>query len=299
MKTMKLKLLLFVLALLPLRGNTQVANLDFETWINPIDSGTNSNNRPDNWFFLTPGLTEPSVFSMFYHSPATDAQNGNYAFKLSTWYYYAKDLAVLSQPYTSRVSTLKGFYKYVENSIDSLTNTITDVAQISVFMTKWNPVTMHRDTVGTGILDLNAAASYTSFTTHVTYINQTILPDSIHILLDPSLVRRGPNSNDYIATDDGIASFLTVDNLSLTDEAVAGMIEASDRFRVYPNPVTDFITIEHFTGQVKLSDLNGKFIHEQNLESNPVLSLDQLDAGVYLLQLNAGDFIQNVRIIKK
>ncbi len=299
MKTMKHKLFLFAFAVIPLTGNTQIMNLDFETWINPVDSTTLFNNRPDSWLLLTPGLTEPSDFGLFYHSPATDAQNGNYALKLSTWYYYTKDQAILSQPYTSRLSALKGFYKYEENSIDDGTDTVADVAQISVFMTKWNSGTMHRDTIGTGILDLNAAASYTLFTTNISYINSIIIPDSIHILIDPSLVRRGPNSGNYISMDDGISSFLTVDNLSLIDENVAGMNELSKTFKVYPNPAEDLLTIENFKGQIALSDLNGKLIRELYLESNQALSLDQLDAGIYLLQLNNENHIQNVRIVKK
>ena len=299
MKTLKNKLFLLALAAMPLIGNTQVTNLDFETWINPVDSGTLFDNRPDNWFLLTPGLTEPSDIGLFYHSPATDAQNGNYALKLSTWYYYTKDIAILTSPYTSRLGALKGFYKYVENSIDSQTVNIIDVAQVSVFMTKWNTTTLHRDTVGSGILDLNGAASYTLFTNPINYVNATIVPDTMRILLDPSLVRRGPNNSDYIATDDGIASFLTVDNLSLIDETVAGMDEFSQSVNVYPNPVTDLLVIENFRGRAALFDLNGKLIQDQELESNEIISLNRLDAGVYLLQLNKDNHIQNVRIVKK
>ena len=299
MKTIKNKLLLLALAVIPLTGNTQVTNLDFETWINPIESGIPFNNRPDNWFLLTPGLTEPSDFGLFYHSPVTDAQNGTYALKLSTWYYYTKDRAILSQPYTSRLGALKGFYKYEENIIDAQTDTIADIAQISVFMTKWNSSTSHRDTIGMGILDLNGAANYTLFTNPITYINSTIVPDSIHILLDPSLVRRDPNGQNYITMDDGIGSFLTVDNLSLIDEDVMGLNEFSQSVNVYPNPATDLLVIENFQGRVALFDLNGKLIHDQDLESNEIVLLDQLNAGVYILQLTNSNHIQNVRIVKK
>jgi hypothetical protein len=299
MKTIKHKLLLLALAAMPLIGNTQVTNLDFENWINPIGTGIPFNNRPVDWFLLTPGLTEPSDFGLFYHSPVTDAQNGNYALKLSTWYYYTKDRAILSQPYTSRLGALKGFYKYEENVIDTHTDTIADIAQISVFMTKWNSSTVHRDTIGTGILDLNGAANYTLFTNTITYINSTIVPDSIHILLDPSLVRRYPEGSLFISMDDGVSSFLTVDNLSLIDENMLGIDEFSQSVHVYPNPATDCLVIENFKGRAILFDLNGKLVREQQLESNEVLSLDKLDPGIYLLQLNNENIVQSVRIIKK
>lgn len=299
MKTIKNKLFLLALAAMPLIGNTQVMNLDFESWINPVDSGTIFDNRPDNWFLLTPGLTEPSDFGLFYHSPVTDAQSGNYALKLSTWYYYTKDRAILSQPYNSRLGALKGFYKYEENVIDTHVDTIADIAQVSVFMTKWNSSTVHRDTVGTGILDLNGAVNYTLFTNPITYINSTIVPDSIHILLDPSLVRRYPEGSLFITMDDGIGSFLTIDNLSLIDEGVMGVNEFLQSVNVYPNPATDLLVIENFRGRAALFDLNGKLIQDQELESNETLSLNRLDTGIYLLQLNNGNHIQNVRIVKK
>nr|WP_294859757.1 T9SS type A sorting domain-containing protein [uncultured Fluviicola sp.] len=299
MKTIKNKLFLLVLAAMPLVGNTQVTNLDFENWINPVDSGTIFNNRPVDWYLLTPGLTEPSDFGLFYHAPATDAQNGNYALKLSTWYYYTKDRAILSKPYTSRLASLEGFYKYEENIVDAQTDTIADIAQISVFMTKWNSNTMHRDTVGIGVLDLNGAANYTLFANTVSYIDATVVPDSIHILIDPSLVRRDPNGPNYITMDDGIGSFLTVDNLSLIDEGVAGVNEFSQSVNVYPNPATDLLVIENFKGHATMRDINGKLVGEQEIDNKETILLDKLDTGLYLLQLTDDDSIRNIRVIKK
>ena len=75
-------------------------------------------------------------------------------------------------PYTSRLSALKGYYIYEENEVEDQVDTVPDIAQVSVFMTKWNASTMYRDTVGTGVLDLNAVSEYTLFTNTVTYIRQ-------------------------------------------------------------------------------------------------------------------------------
>lgn len=297
-KTMKNKLLLLALAFLPFTGKTQALNLDFENWNYPItDSGLD--NRPIGWFVMPPGLNEPSDFGMFYNAPATDAQNGNYALTLSTWYTYTKDLAILKSPYNSRLSSLKGFYKYEENALASTGDTITDTAQISVFLTKWNTNTMHRDTVGTGILDLNTATEYAAFTNNITYVNLTVIPDSIHILIDPSLLRRDPEGPTFIAMGNGESSFLTVDNLSLIDENVAGLEPVANAFSVYPNPVSDFLVIENFTGYATLRDLNGKLLQELALETKDMLSFEKLNAGIYLLQLTNNNNIQNVRVVKK
>lgn len=296
-KRIKNKLLVLAITVMPFAGNTQVTNLDFEAWENPV-SNEIFDNRPVDWFLLGPGLSEPSDFG-FYNPPASDAQNGTYALKLSTWYYYTKDMAILSSPYASRLSALKGFYKYGENILDAQTDTVLDIAQISVFMTKWNTSTAHRDTIGVGILDLDAAAEYTLFTNNIEYVNQTIVPDSIHILIDPSLVKRDPEGPGYMSLDDGIGSFLTVDNLSLIDENVAGIHEFSKSWNVYPNPATDQLLIENFNGHAALHDINGKLVREEQLENNAPFSLDQLDAGIYLLQLSSDNSIQNVRIVKK
>ena len=273
-------------------------NLDFENWENPVTEDM-FGNRPLVWMVQNTPLVEPNDFGMLYHPPVTNTQSGTYALKLSTWYYYTKDMALLRLPYTSRLSALKGYYIYEENEVEDQVDTVPDIAQVSVFMTKWNASTMYRDTVGTGVLDLNAVSEYTLFTNTVTYINPTVVPDSIHILIDPSLVRRDPAGSNYMSMDDGISSFLTVDNLSLTDENVAGVNEFSQSVKVYPNPVEDLLFIEDFNGHAALYDLNGKLIREQELESKEAFALDKLDAGIYMLQLHQNSTIRNVRIVKK
>ncbi|MDF3026073.1 MAG: Secretion system C-terminal sorting domain [Fluviicola sp.] len=298
MKTMKNKILVLALAAMPFAGNSQEMNLNFENWENPITEEM-FDNRPVGWMVQNTPSVEPNDFGMLYHSPVTDAQNGSYALKLSTWYYYTKDMALLTQPYTSRLSSLKGYYIYEENEVEDQVDTIIDIAQVSVFMTKWNANTMHRDTVGMGVLDLNAVADYTLFTNNITYINSTVVPDSIRILIDPSLVRRDPAGPNYMSMDDGKSSFFTVDNLFLTDEGVAGVNEFSQTLDVFPNPATDMVFVENFNGYATLSDLNGKLIREQELENSEAFSLDKLDAGIYMLQLRNNTTIQNVRIVKK
>jgi hypothetical protein len=158
---------------------------------------------------------------------------------------------------------------------------------------------MHRDTIGMGVLDLNAVAEYTLFTNNITYVNSTVVPDSIQILIDPSMVRRDPAGSNYMSMDDGISSFFTVDNLSLTDEGVAALDEFSKTLNVFPNPATDLLFIDDFNGYATLSDLNGKLVREQELENKEAFSLDKLDAGIYMLQLRNNTTIQNVRIVKK
>lgn len=298
MKTIKNKILVLALVTMPFAGSTQEMNLDFENWENPVTEDA-FDNRPLGWMVQNTPLVEPSDFGMLYHPPVTDAQSGSYALKLSTWYYYTKDMALLRLPYNSRLSELKGYYIYEENEVEDQVDTVPDVAQVSVFMTKWNTSTMHRDTVGTGVLDLNAVSEYTLFTNTVTYINPTVVPDSIHILLDPSLVRRDPAGPNYMSMDDGVSSFLTVDNLSLTDEHVAGLDEFSRSVQIYPNPASDFVFVEGFNGHAVLHDLNGKLVREQELENKEPFSLDKLDAGIYMLQLHQNSTIQNVRIVKK
>jgi hypothetical protein len=294
---MKTKMILLVLAALPLAGNAQVSNLSFEIWDNPITE-QNLSNRPTGWYRQHPGNTEPTASDVFYAHPTTTAQSGNYALTVAAWYNYTKDLAVQAVPYTTRPSSLKGFYKYTGNILTGpMGELVDDIAQVRIFLTKWNTVTLHRDTIGWGYTDLNAAANYTEFTNQISYSDEFTAPDSIRIILDPSLIRRTIAGMNLVTEASG--SFFTVDNLTLIDENVASLDEFSKSFKVYPNPVTDLVFIENFNGHATIYDMNGKLVNDQQLENQESLSFNKLVAGTYLLQLNDGNYIQNLRIVKK
>lgn len=79
---------------------------------------------------------------------------------------------------------------------------------------------------------------------------------------------------------------------------------AKSLFTVYPNPVTDILTINSTHSQnesatVRLFDDNGRLIYNHNLvEGKNTINAHQFPKGIYLLQLMRGNEVQNVKIIK-
>lgn len=287
--------LALVLMVLPLVGKAQVSNLDFEIWDHPVTEAQFSN-LPTAWLMLAPGNTEPSSLDIFYAPPTTDAQNGDYALTVCNWYNYMKDVAIQIGAYNTRLSVVRGFYKYTENSLLGNTDNVIDTAQVAVYMTRWNSATSKRDTVGTGIANLSAATNYTPFTSTITYLNATVLPDSVRILIDPSMLRRGTES---FIVQNGFGSFLTIDNLSLADEQTAGLEEQEPAFRLYPNPVADLLYIDGFSGMVEVFDVNGRQVQTTSLQTNEVFVAEHLQTGIYMLQLSDGKHLTRTRIVKK
>lgn len=74
-------------------------------------------------------------------------------------------------------------------------------------------------------------------------------------------------------------------------------------FHIYPNPTSDYLTIEHqLNNQVinfRIIDAAGKEVMVDTFtDTNQILNLKQLPVGVYLLQLNAGQANQTYKFVK-
>jgi hypothetical protein len=75
-------------------------------------------------------------------------------------------------------------------------------------------------------------------------------------------------------------------------------------FSVYPNPVTDILTINNSGSQnedatVKMFDNNGRLIYSHKLLGGTnTINTHHLPNGIYLLQLNNGSEVQSIKIIK-
>ncbi|WP_223605775.1 T9SS type A sorting domain-containing protein [Chryseobacterium sp. OSA05B] len=283
---------LLTIALFPKLISAQVQNLDFENWENPISS---VNNRPTGWIWSNSSITDPAFF--FYFPPATDSYTGNYALKLGVWYNYTKDVAIKTSPINFRPSALKGYYKYVENLISGPNGMVTDMAKATVLLTK--NINNQAVTVGSGTIDLQSSGVYQQFTVVVNYISADI-PDTITITLDPSLLRRDPDS-DFQADGDGTASFFTVDNLSL----VTGALGVNDHSKsinsltIYPNPAVDFIHIPNYKGGVSICDLTGKLVLSNSQVVNELVAIDFLKPGLYILKLSDEGTGKTVKFVKK
>lgn len=69
---------------------------------------------------------------------------------------------------------------------------------------------------------------------------------------------------------------------------------------IYPNPTKDYINISGVeNGSIKITDLNGKIILDQELKNTNKVDLQNISAGVYLYKIQSPDGIQNGKIIKE
>lgn len=288
---MKKTITLTLLMLLPLMATAQLQNTSFEQWMNnPADE--NMPNKPTGWI-ITDGFNEADHCM---YPPSTDAQNGEYALKLGIWYHYVKDAAKQTAPINYRPSALKGHYKYTDNIIQGESGSVSDVAQVNIYLTKWNTALSKNDTIGKGTLDLHESTDYSSFNCPITYTTNEI-PDTVIIYLDCTRIKRAGEVENLIRME-GNGSFFTVDNISLEENTMGLENLKTESIKIYPNPATDIVNITNFTGQAELYDIAGKLIlSKQFTESNPI-SIQQLQKGIYTLKLTNGTAISYSKLIK-
>lgn len=275
---------IFCLLSVSVLSHAQLQNLDFENWDEPV---IEVGNRPTGWI-LTNGLFTTPGYS-FLHPRQTDAQSNSYALMLSVHYYYTKDAAVQTAAIDYRVAHLKGYYKYENNTISGPNGETEDTAMVVVYLTKFNAMTLQSDTIGSGSIGLNQSDNYVPFDVNITYTTND-LPDSIHVLLDPSLVNRY-EAYIYSHWPEPLASFFTVDNLSLEGEAVvsADKLSNENNMIIYPNPATDNLTISmKYRSNVSIHDITGALIESFNAKPTHQLDISNYAVGIYIIKSDEG-----------
>ena len=68
--------------------------------------------------------------------------------------------------------------------------------------------------------------------------------------------------------------------------------------KMFPNPVTDKLTITGEQGIVSLKDMNGRIINSFNHNSHSTIDCSDLNAGVYFLELRNDQGSYTQKIIK-
>lgn len=288
---MKKIISLSLMIAMPMIANAQLQNLDFEQWQNnPTDESFP--NKPTGWT-ITDGFNDAEHCM---YPPATDAQNGYYALTLGIWYHYVKDAARQTATINYRPVTLKGHYKYTDNIIQGDAGPVNDVAQVNVYLTKWNPVLSQNDTIGRGTLDLHESLDYSSFSCPVTYSSDAI-PDKVTIYLDCTRIKRAGETESLIRME-GDGSYFTVDNISLEENTMGIGDFNTLNALIYPNPVKESVTIANFSGHAELYDMAGKLLLSTPVTESPV-GLQQFQKGIYTLKLTDGNSIKYSKLIKE
>ena len=280
---MKKNLLSMLLLLFGMAAMAQLQNSSFEQWENPVDDPTLPN-RPTGWI-RSNGVPGSENFG-FYQDPATDSQDGSHALKLSIWYTYDKDMAYQVAPISSRPAALTGYYKYTQNVIDNpISDDPTDLASATVYLTKWNDALQQTDTIGSGQLFLSTSEDYSFFSCPIVYTsNET--PDTVKVILDCTLMRKGEEANGittiYLG---GVGSIFTVDNIALTDNLATSIVEKETPV-IYPNPAVDKLFIRGFEGEAFIYDVSGKLLRKVSHDKASGIDIVNLQTGVYFVTIS-------------
>jgi hypothetical protein len=110
-----------------------------------------------------------------------------------------------------------------------------------------------------------------------------------------------------LKASDGQASYTTLMNINYSEVNSAGRLNRKG-FKIYPNPVRDFINIQYDNdiqggGDIKIFDLSGKLVYYKSLhDSGPVensFDLSKLKASTYILEIVIGDLKERILIYKQ
>ena len=294
---MKKLLLSGTALLLQAAASAQLQNTDFETWEIPVNEAIGGN-RPVGWV-RTNGIPMSETY-FFYHNPVTEAQNGDYALRISIWYTYDIDMAKQTASINSRPAALNGFYTYTDNLVFSnfTGEIVDDEARATVKLTKVNPVSGEAEVIGTGTTVLPPSGTYAAFTCPIVYTS-TETPDTIEVLFDCSLMDKTSGGSSFTSpTGVGVSSILTIDNVSLTAATLSSEEFELQNLRIFPNPARDTVEIPGFKGAAKIFDITGKLVanHESLINKIDVAALQ---TGVYVLSLKNNFGTHNIRLIKQ
>jgi hypothetical protein len=290
MKKITVLFMLLCLGFYSIKAQAPVPNGSFENW---------TSGAPDNWVTKFTLLT-----TINFVNKSTSFQDGQFAIEVfsqsitpipfgST--YQIPGVATLGTivpdvanatakvtggvPYTDKPSKLKGWYQYAPQGTDS--------AIIYTILTKWNAVSGTRDTIADGFFINTATQStYAQFTVDLTYRTQSIVPDTMNIVLLSSGMSATPDSK------------LLVDNMSFElpqNIASNSKLECN----IYPNPSNGVINVSLVNNQKTTATLFnslGQEVCVKTLSSmSNSLDFSSLPKGIYLLDLRNND----QRIVKK
>lgn len=290
------KMITLAFGLLPCIMAAQLLNPDFEQWQETVNPEMTMANKPTGWI-CDNGVGFETNDILFYNPPATPAQNGNYALTLSVWYHYAKDMAKQTASVTEKPLVFKGFYKYTDNILKGNNNEdIEDTAVVSVYAIKWNMLIGQRDTIGTGHIELTAAAEFTAFQCPITYTRNE-KPDEVTVILDCSKVKR--NGIDGIMKEEPVGSFFTVDNLSFENAVLGSDDFTATQALVYPNPATGILNITNISGEAQLFDMTGKLVLSDRINESKTLDVSSLTAGIYTLSIKGEKQTLYTKVVKQ
>jgi hypothetical protein len=279
-----------------LRGQTQLPNGSFETWVNKSANG-NPYSDPQSWYTLN------SLVAFGYEAStveSTTAKTGSKAVVLESLVGPFTNIPGLltvrniidnsGQPnlnlnkisFTGRPSKLEFWYQsYPEMG---------DANAVVMLLTKWNSSQQKVDTIAVADFSQDSIINtYTKASITLTYYsNET--PDSLFFLASSSIDGFSPIVGSWFLLDD--LSFEYPNNLSETI--------GSREIKVYPNPFNENIRIEGLEEgqQYSIMTLNGTSLQSGMLEKSMILNTEEIGSGIYILRIDGESSSKFIKINK-
>ncbi len=313
-KTLFISLLLMFLYVEQQVTAQTIINPGFETWSNdflvPSALNPNSGNNTTGWWdynFFNSSYIGSSPLSVF---RCDTAHSGSYSAKIKTVVYtptswniykswgvpfighnYFDTLGILFNgnvnetgakylpgiPFTQKISTLSFYYMYAPQGGDT--------AECRALLVK------QRSAVGGGLVKIhNAASAWTQATITFTYVS-TNQPDTLYILFSSSSLDRKPMPGSTFWVDDVSFTLLTgIDDLSF-----------SDVVSIYPNPSSDFISVDLPNKQnveIEIYTLYGDLVNK--VKNQTKLDVSEYSPGLYLMHIKQNNqiAIKKIQILK-
>ena len=303
---------------------SNIPNGSLENWYNVVVNTNLNFDQPgvgasDNWITTLNELATiappigPGPVTAF---KTTDAHSGTYACKLvsQNFILVPNDVFIPGMLGTAKINmitssailgrhcdgcrpvSLSGWYKYEPVNGDSATAVI--------LVSKWNPSTHKRDTIGYGrFIQKEVVSTYTQFTVNVNY-RSSDTPDSLTIL---TISSGAFNVVNFMQSHGQVGSTMYVDELML--EYPAGIQQSlmpEVLVSTYPNPASSQIKFDlskQVAGSsVEIYNMEGKMVTLFAMElKSRIITVASLPDGLYFYRLISGNQILNTGsfIVKK
>jgi len=309
---MKKQVLLFFVFLLGFTGLNQAQQIlpdgNFETWslYTPVPPA-HPFNQPTGGFFYTLNMldTIPTPPGITVYKCDT-AHTGDFSARCVTRRIdvlsilipgvvgtlkinWITNMAILGKPFlwTAKPQRFQGYYKSYP--------VLGDSSGAVLLLSKWNTSTKKRDTIAYNRLIFKGTVpDWTLFDAEILYRNNTIMPDSITLLL---LSSGGFNASNMFGSVGQVGSQALFDDITLTGVApwaVENLMNHDMKLTISPNPASDNITVRLEKavkdGMFEICDLQGRIVARYEMpEMNARFSVSSLPAGMYFYRLRSNE----------
>lgn len=268
-------------------ASSYVMNSDFSLWEN--DSLLSSTDsiihfiRPTEWAPVTGYLV-----SFFMNTPipltmSVDANNDTAAVITIDTNQVGTDIATIVTTQAKAVS-FSANYKF---------NGSPSTAAIEVYATKYDTELDSTIIVGVGMASVseNTGNTFQTISAQMYYLDEFTVPDTFIVFAS------------YF--EGAIGSEFIVDDIQLSYTTTGINNELSNKVKAYPNPSSDYIKLNFddlndATAKLEIYSIDGRVLMSiENMESNQIIDISDLNAGIYMFKLLTLEGIVNKKILVK